>query len=265
MILKILSYNILLGFHKNATSNYEFEKKRLDAVKKIIKEEKPDILGLNEAFFNAPNKHNISMNYREIFGYKYSVNGMHFWDGTTILSNIPLEDSFTMSDDHGTGVGAQIKIKNKKLNLVLIHPTHDKPDEQKISFVKPILDNIKNNLILFGDFNALSDDDSYEKEKMDKAFKLFAGRHYQVKVNRLMDTKLIPLVKSYGLRDVLLSQGKQEPTIPTELIKQKINCPIRLDYFFASKDIKVISAKTIKNKYSEVASDHYPIICEIEI
>ena len=40
---------------------------------------------------------------------------------------------------------------------------------------------------------------------------------------------------------------------------------IRIDYIFCSTDFKVLDSVIVKNKLTELASDHYPIYSVLEI
>ncbi len=50
-------------------------------------------------------------------------------------------------------------------------------------------------------------------------------------------------------------------TWPANSEKHKNRTPFKIDYIFTSKNVKILSADVIETR----ASDHKPIVCEIEI
>jgi len=265
MKIKIMNYNIRHGFH---TLNFPFklEKERLKKAKKIIKKEDADILILTEACYSEKNIFKILIDYKKIFGYKYAHFGKwgkYEW-GTLILLRYPIKAK-TIKLSKRTAIKSEIKIKNKTLYIDVIHPSPKLTEEQKIENIKPVLKNIKSPYILTGDFNSLSDDDKYNKRKLIEGFKTFEKDPEKV-VNELLKTNFIKYLKKQGLIDAFPKKDKK-PTVPTKKYKTG-NTDIRIDYFFIKKDekkMKIVETKTIKNKFAEEASDHYPILITIQI
>ena len=69
--MKIMTYNILFGFHRINGRSYVLEKDRLKSIQKIVDKENPDILGLVEAWFGAENYFGIFVDYKKIFNFKH--------------------------------------------------------------------------------------------------------------------------------------------------------------------------------------------------
>lgn len=264
MRIKILTYNISNGFH-TCVIPYRLEKERIRLAQKIISDENPDILCLTEACFAGPNQYNIRMDYQKIFPFKYAffASRRRQW-GNIILSKIPLEVAFNNANSTFVGLSAEFKVNGKKLFVDVIHPSPQIRDSERIEDLKRMLnkDKLTGNYILTGDFNSLSHEDDYNDFEIKRYLKKIVLKQETLKA--LSDKKFIKFLLSQGLKDVL-KKYDDSFTIPTDYIDTIKGCPLRLDYFIVSKKIKVLNAKVIKNRLVEHASDHYPIVMEIEI
>jgi endonuclease/exonuclease/phosphatase family metal-dependent hydrolase len=264
MKLKIMEYNISNGFH-TLNEPYILEKNRVKLAQQIIKKENPDILCLTEACFAAPNPFNIRMEYQKIFGYKHAffASRRRQW-GNMILSRFPIDCAFSNTNSPFAGLSASLIINGKTLFVDVIHPSPQIRDKERIENIKRMLDKDKldGNYILAGDFNSLSHEDAYDNQEI----KEYLGKIVRKKetLAALLDKKFIKFLLKQGLIDVM-KKYDDSFTIPTDYIDTIKDCPLRLDYFFVSKKIKVINARVIKNLSTEHASDHYPIVLEIEI
>jgi len=264
MRIKILNYNISNGFHTSEES-YKLEKNRIKLAQKIVKKENPDILCLTEACFAAPNPFNIKMDYQKIFPYKFAffTSRTKQW-GNLILSKYPFYKVFSNSNRRFAGITAIIPINGKSLFIDLIHPAPEISDLERIENMKKILNKEKltGNYVLTGDFNSLSHEDNYNNQEIKDYLGKIALNPGTV--DALLDKKFIKFLLKNKLIDVM-KKFDDSFTIPTDYIDKIKGCPLRLDYFFVSKKIKVINAKVIKNPVTEHASDHYPLVMEIEI
>ena len=264
MKIKILNYNISNGFH-TLNEPYILEKNRIKLCQKIIKEENPDILCLTEACFAAPNPFNIKMDYQKLFGYKhvFFVSRKRQW-GNMILSRYPLGCAFSNSNATFIGLNAEFRFKDKPLFIDVIHPSPQIRDAERIKNISQMLNKEKltGNYILTGDFNSLSNEDNYHNQEI----KDYLGKIVlkQETLRALLDKKFIKFLLKQGLKDVM-KKHDDSFTIPTDYMDTVKGCPLRLDYFFVSKKVKILNARVIKNPITEHASDHYPLVMEIEI
>lgn len=264
MKIKIMAYNILHGF-RNLKAPYELEGDRLKAAQRIVRRENPDILGLPEACFNAPNPHGVLMDYQRLFGFPYVAfcpSGTEW--GCAVLSRYPIINSQPMSNENGNGLRSKISKEGKIINIDLVHPRYDFSEDEKIKFLNPFLENSRKPFIIFGDFNSLSDDDSYDREILVREFRKFEPKRAEEMGGYLLGRRVIPYVKSFGLKDALHEKGAQQPTMPAKRYRQGPS-DIRIDYIFHSPDVKVKEAYVVKNRNSDMASDHYPVVAVLEI
>ncbi len=249
------------GFHTEKEP-YKLQKKRLEASKRIVKKENPDILCLCEANFAGPNPFNIKMDYQKIFGYRYvyfASRKRQF--GNMILSNYPMDKVYSFSDERFICLRAKFIIKGEDLYLDIVHPSPRLKSKDAIRYMASVLNDKKDNYILTGDFNALSDEDKYDIKKIKRLMKRIDP---EKTLKSLLDRRLLSWLGKQKLIDVM-KKFEGGFTMPTDLIDKKKESPLRIDYFFASKKIKIKDAKVIRGKDTEMASDHYPIAMEIEI
>lgn len=261
MQLKVMTYNVMYGFRGN--EDLKLERKRLQLAKKAIKKENPDILLLCEAGFCAENNTGIFFDYKKHFGYEHAVavpqkNRL----GLILLSKYPIAWSMPFTGPQGSAIHTIIECK-QPIEVIGLYPWFDLPDERKIEWMKLLLDNIDPPAIIMGDLNALSHKDKHDKEVMLGAFKKFAGAEYEILVETLLEKKLLPHLEERGYKDALEKDSR--PTIPTELDDPVKDSPLRLDYILVTPDIEVKSAKLVKNKDTDYASDHYPITATLKI
>ncbi len=181
--------------------------------------------------------------------------------GSMILSRYPIKAETIALHDR-SAIKSQINIKRKTLHLDIIHHSPSLSEDQKIKSIKPVLKIIKKPYILTGDFNALTLGDNYNKEELVNGFKTLTEDADNI-VAELLKGKFIEYLKKMSLKDAF-EKNKRQATIPTKRYKTG-SSDVRLDYFYISKDIKVIDAYVLKNELTEKASDHYPIVGIFEI
>ncbi len=271
MKIKVMQFNIRTGF-RIADEPYSLEGKRLEYAKKLINNEKPDILAINEAYFESENKSGILVNYQDIFNYPYYTHGNYkgglspFW-GSAILSKFPIIGSENNNKGLGGCLRTKIQINDKIINLDLTHisPIPYLSNKKQEKTIKEIFKKTNKNYILTGDFNSLSPLDNYNQKEMLNAWsKIFKDANKQIK--EMLKRDAVRFVLSKGLIDSYKEKNKVfEYTIPTDFLSKNKSTGIRIDYIFCSKEFKVIDSGIIKNQLTEKASDHYPIYAILEI
>lgn len=259
-----MQYNIRTGFRKTQRP-YELDGDRIVHAIKAVKRENPDILILNEAYFERKNSSGILMDYKKIFDFPFYAHGNYknglspFW-GHALLSKYPIKILL----NKGTGFAGlfrnEVKIGEKIINLDVVHiaPVPFLDGNGQESFVKRVLSNKKENYILVGDFNSLSPKDKYNKKKLVASWSKFEI-NAELILSEMLKKDAIKSILSSGLVDSFkLKNKKFDFTIPTDFLSKDKSSGIRIDYIFCSKDIRVINSGIIKNALTEKASDHYP-------
>ncbi|MBO5869227.1 MAG: endonuclease/exonuclease/phosphatase family protein [Clostridia bacterium] len=240
MKLKIMTFNIQHGRNHNFSGDVI----DLDAMVQNVREQQPDICGLNEVRKGNNPDHKSGYSdqtayFAENLGYNsYFANAIikeNYIYGNAILSKTPmLKCEKIMIPDVTERVGnryesrciikSEYDFDGNKLTVLNSHfGLGVGEDVNAVDAVISLLDDIEGTVVLMGDFNKTPD-------------------HEQIK--RL----------SSVFTDAHLSVGKAELTFPS-------NAPeMRIDYIFV-RNAKVINAETVK----KIVSDHYAITAEIEI
>lgn len=270
MKLKVIQYNIKSGF-RNTKKPYLLERKREKLAQKIIERENPDILILNEAYFESKNKSKILMDYQKIFKFPFYAHGNYnnglisFW-GNALLSKYPI---IKIENENKRFMGilkTQIKVEDKIINLDVTHvpPMPLLNNREQKMMIKQILKTKKKNYILTGDFNSLSPEDDYDKIKMINVWSKFTKNTKNL-IKEMLKRDAIKFILSKKLIDTYKSKNKNfNFTIPTNLLSKNKSSGIRIDYIFCSRDFKIIDSGIIKDKLTEKTSDHYPIYAILE-
>lgn len=223
MQLKILSWNIWIHGH-------------FDQIARFLKESNADIIGLQEVKDDDPDRDVIT--YLKSLGYQHIFTPIpHGWagkiykDGPAIFSKYEIQETKTYilsNENKRATVSVDIKIGDKILhtfNTHLVH-THQQPSDEQNEQTDNLIKFLPNeHTIVMGDFNATPE--STVIQKMQNVF-----------VNT--DPQSLPTWSVY-------LEG-------CNVCNQK-DISVKLDYIFASKDIKTASFKVWDSK----ASDHLPV------
>lgn len=268
MKIKVISYNIKNGFFDRDENNeLMLNKKREKSAQKIIKKENPEILIIAEADFAE--RKSSPQDYKKIFKYPYGVFVdkplMDRYFGIGILSKYPIIQSYKYAPKKSRWIEASIKTKDKTIYVNATHPSPLNTLTEKINLFKKVLKNKKHPYILAGDFNSISPEDKYDKNKLLEAFiKKFNNRKKaEAVVDKIFKRKAIKLILEEGLVDTYKKKNKRwDYTYHTKLSGHSY---MRIDYIFCSDDIKIVDSGIIKNILTEKASDHYPIYAILEI
>ncbi len=251
MRLKILQWNIW------------FQEKAENIIK-LVKKINPDILCFQEVTIGSSynNKQDVAKIIAEKINFEYNFSNAHKYEfpitpkgesnygGNGIFSKFPIiknsnfpivnpSDSKDFPYERRTCAVSKIQLSdNKTITMATAHSSYNPrfiENKEKLKEIKKLVDFFKNN-----------------KEKL-----IFTG-----------DLNLIPNTKSVKLIEKQLvhcGPDYKEPTWTTKPFSfmgfEETKLRWRVDYVFATKDIKVISSKILKTKYS----DHLPILIEVEV
>ncbi|MEK6924730.1 MAG: endonuclease/exonuclease/phosphatase family protein [Nanoarchaeota archaeon] len=268
MQVKVMNYNVLHGFH---SLDHKPENERLTAAQEVVRQEDPDILVLTEACYGAqkPGGGSIFMDYGKLFGfanYRFAKRGDAEW-GSAILSKYPITSMQNNERGMQNHVRTTIDLKGMPLMLDVAHPHPSVSEEDKAKYFKEVvLARHSNPYVLAGDFNSLSPQDKYERAD------LIAGLHGQVRypeavVDSWLKRLAVPVLTSVGLVDTYRSAHPHsfDYTIPTDYLSKDKRSGVRIDYIFASPDIKVKDSYVIQNALTNKASDHHPVVAVLDI
>lgn len=253
--MKLMAYNI-----SNGGEN------RLDLILEIIKKEYPDFLVVNEANgFDKDDKLNqfskgVSLPYS-----KLSLSGEYDYH-TAIFSRYPLKEVKEIKSLRNAGILAVVETEFGEISIIGAHLS-PYTEDSRLPEVDLIINQQKQypNRILMGDINSLSDRDSYNEEIINGFNETQLNKFT---TNGRFRFDVINKIASSGYLDSAVIFGKQViPTVPTGVKQDEAHLTdMRVDYIFISDSLKdrIKSYSVIKNKITEKASDHYPIVIEIK-
>jgi len=244
MRLKILQWNI-------------WGREKVENILKLVKRVNSDILCFQELMIGATynNGRDVAKIISEKTGLEYNFALAHKADDGRILgngifsrfkiiknSNFFIADSKNSNDYSSQGRScavSKIKISNKKnITIATAHSSYNNKfieNEAKLNEIKRLVNFFKNNthrLVFTGDLNIAP---SAESIRQIEKHLVHCGPDYK---------KPTWTTKPFSYK------GFEEDKLRW-----------RLDYAFATKDIKIINSKIIQTEYS----DHLPILVEIEI
>jgi endonuclease/exonuclease/phosphatase family metal-dependent hydrolase len=264
-----MQYNILHGFYNplpNDKRSFDFEPQRLKAAQETVKQENPDILVLNEACFAQQNRYGILMNYQELFKYPHHYHAPTNYEwGTSVLSRFPITKVNNYSISKHPFVRLSLDLKGRALELNILHPHPTLTEEEKQRFIQSSIRDMGKPCLLVGDFNALSDEDNYDFDRLLRGFSTFDS-HAANTVNELKKRLAVKAIRERGLKDTFVTAHKPfDYTVPTDFCSKNKDSAIRIDYIFCSEDIAVQDAYVVRNMFTEQASDHHPVVAVLNI
>ena len=240
---------------------------RLDNITNYIKEDKPDILLLQEIKTQDENFPHES--FKKI-GYDSHIFGQKSYNGVAIISNLPIKkitkDFIKDEKKQARIINGEVQLKKKKIELVNIYVPNGNPIdtekyEYKKNWLKKFIINIKkkissgSNIIIAGDFNIIPEEiDVYDFKRYenDALGKLEIRKKFRELLN-------IGFVDVYRLKN----KKKQEYTFWDYFAGSwQKNYGMRIDHFLLSNNlIENISSININKKpRSKIKpSDHTPI------
>lgn len=254
--MKLMTYNIFDGGED-----------RLSLIKEIVRDINPDYLTINEANGFSDNNNRILNKFAEDLEFKYfdlALCGEYDYHVAvfskkkfTLIKKLqPLQRACIITSLE-TDIGT--------LSIASLHLTPDSEDLRN-GEIDLIIENQKNNniRILTGDMNSLSRYDEYKKSLI-KDFNETQLRKFTTNEEFRFDA--IDKILSSDYIDVAVELGENsDSTVPTPANEDDAHSKMRLDYFFVSDLLKskLISYSVIKNNKTDKASDHYPIVMDLE-
>jgi endonuclease/exonuclease/phosphatase family metal-dependent hydrolase len=263
-----MSYNIERGFHSR---DHKLEKERLTAAQRAVQEINPDILAITEACYGGENSQGVFIDYQKIFDFSYGqfggypIFGPRKGDegGNCLLSQYPM-DAEAISLAFKGAVRAKIGLEDTVLTIDVVHPSYTVDDAEKIKTLEPLVLNRKSPYILTGDFNTVNSEDSYDWDLQTKEIMKFDPKRAKAVIENWQRAELVSWLSKLNLRDSFPPE-KRESTVPTSYTYGEPKAGVRMDFFFVSPDIEIIDSYVLKNRNTEIASDHYPIVGVFDI
>ena len=248
--MKILYINIYEGAE---------EPERYNKIIKYVNKIKPDVLGLSEL------NHWQDNNFEKLKDFKNKTNFKNhvFVEASSgynlaFFTNKKITNQKSISEGFKTGL---IITEINKIQFIITH-LHSKNEDLRLDELK-IIEKERKQIptVLMGDLNSLSPQDTYPdnllKTLQDLDIVKFGTDHLRTEVITKLESRYLDAIKIF--------HKEFEYSVPTPFNKDyKHADKLRLDYFFITPDLKdkIKSAKIIRNKETDIISDHYPILAE---
>lgn len=261
--MKIISYNIFEGMKTDTTSG-----------KKVfvnwIKQNDPDILALEEANkFTQKKLEEMARQYNHPYAVLLKEDGFP----VALTSRYPIINVEKVLDNMHHGF---IRAEVNGYHIIVLHLSPHKYWKRREE-INLILTTIasqpsQKKWILMGDFNSLSelDADSYKDGrilmKTQEAGKKYV--YHDNLVNGALDFEVQKRILDFGFIDALKLKHKDfVSSRPTEMTSNNgENASSRIDFIYVSKDMrdKVVKADILKDNFTNIYSDHFPVCIKIK-
>ena len=266
MKLTVMTYNTLFGGFDGS------DNKRYKLLTEIIREANPDILMVQEL------KNYTQENSKMLFQFENEISmpgfvatapytGQH--TAVFIKSEIkPL--SFEIDNIHFHHAAAILKVQvnglDKPLTLISTHLNPLGP-QLRIAEASYFINYASADVytILAGDFNSVSPYDS-EPNDISELQEHFRVRYLSMD-GKTTDRQVISKLHVAGFVDVAHHLNKDsETTVPVKGFKGAEFMSFRSDYILTTKALagKFKKYQVVKNSKTDYASDHYPLVAELE-
>lgn len=257
MITRLLLYNI-----------YQGGEERTPIITRIVQNIRPTILGVLEANgwdTHVEERKNFAANVGLPFLYIAKANTAY---NVALLSAPKPEKQYHENEDfwHTCLVTIYEFPRIGRIAIILLH-LNPKTEDARVQEIKKIIDTIQpfEHVILLGDFNSLSPSDPYNRREL---MRQLQRQHITKFGANELDFRVIHYLENHQLIDVMHALQKPfVPTVPTTFNQDKDHAiPVRLDYFFVSKNLTpfLLDAQVVRNSDTEMGSDHYPVYVDFE-
>ena len=238
--MRIMTFNIQHGLDYKLRLEEGIRKVNFEKIGDIIKEYKPDIVSFNEVY-NSGNDIEFGEQIKKIA----QITNFSYFSFTKAID--------AKNGEYGNGIISNIPFFNKEIYKVEDPIIKD----ENVHYESRVISKFD-----FGNFDLYATHFGLARTEQINAFNCFKNikKEKNKKIIFLGDLNMNPncgIIKELKnmFNEVTDYFNNELATYPSIEPKDKI------DYIFVSKDIKILSSETIKI----VASDHFPIICDIKI
>lgn len=259
--MKVMTFNIFEG-GDSLLNNRTY---RLETIARIIRGANPDVVALQECTdWDKEGQKTLREFERQVGMLALLAVTNGFPVGLLVKPDygVLFADALTQGFWHGALEVVVADADNVTTRFINVH-LHPNDPRVKFREISKVLENYAEGerTIVLGDMNSLSHLDNLELSDLSRETQ---SRHV---VEGALDFRVSKSLEAAGFVDAYaaLHQGNPEPTIPTRAARGSRFTPARLDYIYVSRDMRswLRSIEVVKNDYSEVASDHYPLVLEI--
>jgi exodeoxyribonuclease-3 len=233
----------------------------------VVKSENPDYLTINEANTFSADDNKILKDFASKTGfqhYELALSGEYDYH-VAAFSKYPLKNIHKLQPLMRACIVAQIETPLGDISIASLHLTPYTEDlrHPEIDLILDYQKQFKHK-VLMGDMNSLSPDDGYD-EAMIEDFNEMQLKKFTSDGKLRFDA--ISKILSTGYTDSAVKTGKnREYSAPTTVNEYSAHSNMRLDYIFLSESLMpyLRSYGVVKTELSDKASDHYPVIVELQ-
>ncbi|MEO8700957.1 MAG: endonuclease/exonuclease/phosphatase family protein [Kofleriaceae bacterium] len=269
-MLRVMTYNVLYGCHERVGTTFVYQPARAEAVREVVRAEAPDILGLTEAAYCGAHGRLLMQDFAAMFGlpHVFAAGGEGDWT-SMLLSRHPIVDASRIPLG-GSPSGIMMSALRTTIDagsdgrwrFDLVHPSPHISEAARVEAFAPLLEPTAEPRVVFGDFNALSDEDPYTHAGLVEDMRGQVDDPAAV-ATTMLDRQLLATLRAHGLRDTMPVEARVH-TIPTRLTRASTQgARLRIDYVLASANVEVLTGKVIHSAPADRGSDHYPIVAEL--
>lgn len=266
--LKLISYNVYWGMKQDSTEHKS-------KFSQWIKQQDPDILALQE--MNGFTQQELQK-FAESYGHPYAfIVREPFADGSisfpvAITSKYPIVNVQRIVENCVHGV---LIAEIDGLHFIVTH-FHPFSSQKRISEIDQILATVKSKpsdwkWLFMGDLNSVSplDKSEYNNNLLrDFIREDKKKRPYNENLkNDELDYSIQQKILDFGFVDAFKTfHPAFEASAPTKMFYDQSKHPLRYDYLYVSKNMKdkMVKSELIKDKFTDVYSDHYPVMLIIK-
>jgi endonuclease/exonuclease/phosphatase family metal-dependent hydrolase len=240
---------------------------RIDKVVAVINKAHPDVLIVNEANDFDANDYAVLHHFADLVKlpyYYFEKNGDEWIYPVVIFSKYPFIEVEALKPVTRGIICATLRYHNQPITIVGLHLSPFSESE-RLNEAALLLSTILRvpRLVVMGDFNSLSPKDVFTDEQLKTLPESYRNKFAQHGVTQY---DVYEFFAKSGLIDVALQFNDLTNTIPT-LVGETAHPPTRLDRALVSSILApvVTHYEVIKNSATNKASDHYPVVIDINV
>lgn len=269
--LRIMTYNILLGGLGPG------KRDRTDELLSVIAAEDPDVLALQECAGFLPEERGLLRTYERRLGMTGLAVRARSTLHLALLARPALDPRLeaTIGEPfRHAALRASIAASAGTARLHLI-ATHLNPfvEDARLAEVELMLKLLPAGepALVLGDFNALSSQDDWSRDRVHALLAQYVTSPPSKSLSECapdgVQTRAMDRLRAAGLVDLACTLGERANTYPTLGAPAPEGPPIRIDYMLATPGLvpRVRALKVVRTPATDVASDHFPVVCELEL
>ncbi|MFN0247541.1 MAG: endonuclease/exonuclease/phosphatase family protein [Kofleriaceae bacterium] len=271
MRVKVMTYNVLYGFHERTEDGFVRRDERARAALAVIRAEAPDIVAFTEGAYVTADHRAVMPDLAAMCELPHLAWAGFAGDwGNVLVSRFPivrherLPLGTSPSGVRQSALRATIDVGGCALHVDVVHPSPSIPEADRVAAFAPLLASIEAPYVMLGDFNALCDLDDYTHEALVAQMHAYRGDAAAV-ATKMLDRRLLASTRAAGLVDTLPVEQRTH-TIPTPLVRVGTQgARLRIDYILTTPDVRASDARVVRSPDADQASDHYPVVAVIDV